>query len=75
MEHKFITLGDDNVYSYTFDNKREIEVDEGLWFAKYSDESIIINDRENFRWNLSTEDLCTFIKLLVSHLELPLEFK
>ena len=70
-----ITIGDGQVSTFDFDYKKEVEVDSALWISVYLDESIILSDSESLYWKLSKEEMCTFIKLLVSHLELPLEFK
>ena len=69
-----ITIGDGKVTTYEFEYKKELDVDDAIWFEGIG-ESITINDTGNWYWQLSKEELCTFIKLLVSHLELPLKIE
>ena len=76
MEQNII-IGNRTVTTYEFQNTKEVEVDSVVSFKVNSNESITVSEMcdQYFDWNLSKEELCTFIKLLVSHLELPMEFK
>jgi len=71
---QIIHVGDDTVYIYKYEYKKELEVN-CTHFISFPDGKCVIKNAEYESWNLSKEELCTFIKLLVSHLELPLEFK
>lgn len=70
---QLIDIGDSQLFTYEFQNKKEVEL-VGVQFVNYihEDSAAIISCEEVCK--LSQEELCTFIKLLISHLELPMEF-
>ena len=72
-----INIGDRIITTLEFKRTKEVEVDHIVSFKTNKDGSISVTEMcdQYFNWDLSKEELCTFIKLLVSHLELPLEFK
>lgn len=69
-----LPIGNKDAYAYEFKDKKEVEL-AGISFESKSNGDCYISVAEYDSCNLSQEELCTFIKLLVSHLELPLEFK
>jgi len=69
-----IPIGNKDAYAFKFKDKKEIEL-AGLSFESKPNGTCYISVADYDSCKLSKEELCTFIKLLVSHLELPLEFK
>lgn len=70
-----INIGDRQIFTFEFETKKEIEVADITFSKNNDDNTCCISSYQPDRCYLSTEELCTFIKLLVSHLELSLEFK
>lgn len=72
-----LNIGDREICTFDFIQTKEVLVDHIVSFRTNKTGTIQVVEQcdQYFTWDLSQEELCTFIKLLVSHLELPLEFK